>query len=189
MSIACSCDTGGGNLGRPNCFPISGVTQKLILTEYFKTDGSVNGILLSSLSGVVDQAFLDSKFKANNPVDRWFITDLIENIVDVRDEDVTQTFNSTNELFVRKGIRKFEGMIPEGDPVLMGQLELWRCQSAGYYEIDINGNLVGVLSKDGLSLNPIRIANSSFSAGLVKATDTELQMNSVKFTVNQLENE
>lgn len=189
MAIVCSCDTGGGNLGRPNCFPKSGVTQQIILTEYFKTDGTVNGILLSSLSGVLDQAFLDTKFKATNPVERWFITPLIENIVDVREDDINQTFNSTNELFVRKGARKFEGMIPNGDPVLMGRLESWKCQTAGYYEVDIEGNLVGVLSTDGLSLNPIRIQDSSFSAGLVKATDTELAMDSIKFTVHQFEDD
>lgn len=189
MAIACSCDLGGGNLGRPNCFPIFGVTKQAILTEYFKSDGTINGILLSSLSGVVDQTFLDGKFKANDPMDRWFITPELKNIVDVREDDITETFEDTSSVFIQDGARNFEGMIIKGDPVLTGNLQSWKCQTAGVYFVDINGNLIGALSADGLSLNPIRIQDESFSSSLVKTTDTTIQKASMRFTVSQLEDD
>ena len=80
-------------------------------------------------------------------------------------------------------------MIIKGDPVLTGNLQSWKCQTMGVYFVDINGNLIGTLSEDGLSLNPVRIQDESFSASLVKTTDTTIQKTTIRFTVSQLEDD
>ena len=190
MATLCSCATGGGNTGQPACFPTIDVTQQVILVNYFKTDGTVNGITLSTLTGgIIDQTFLDGKFKSADTNTRWYPTPLLENITDERDEDVTETFNSTNEVFIREGARKFEGFVIKSSPILVGNLKSWRCSTIGVYYIDDAGNLVGVKSADGLSLNPVRLQDESFSVGMIKNTDTTISKTSIKFTVSKLEDD
>jgi len=183
----CTCAIGGGNTGRPSCFPIFDVAKQIILLEYFKQDGTVNGIQLSTLTnGEIDQAFLDSKFRANSSRDRWYPTPELKNIVNERADDIEEEFEDTSSVFIQEGARSFEGMIVKGDPVLLGNLQKWRCLTVGIYIIDKSENLIGKMDRDDW-LDPIRLQDESFSPGFMFGTDTTKQKNRIKFKVSALE--
>lgn len=185
----CVCGTGGGNTGLPNCYPIFDVTKQAIFVEYRKADGSVNGLDLSALTyGVLDQTFLDSKVKDSNPLTRWYPSPELKNIVDERSDDITEEFEDGTSVFIQEGARTFEGMIIKGDPILLGNLQKWRCLEIGVYFIDKSGNLIGKQTRDGY-LDPILIQKESFSPGLMKGTDTTIQKNRIRFTVSSFEND
>jgi len=189
MAELCACGTGGGNLGRPSCFPVFDVTKKAILVEYYKPDGSINGIELASLTGgKLDQTYLDARIKDVNGKTRWYPTPELKNITDERAEDITETFEDTSSVFIQEGARTFTGLIVKGDPVLLGNLQKWRCLTIGVFFIDKSGNLIGKKNRDGF-LDPILLQDESFSASLIKGTDTTKQKDSISFIVSQLEND
>ena len=188
MSGVCSCDTGGGNTGRPGCFGVFDVTVQVILVSYRKPDGSINGIDLSTLSAggtILDQTDLDNLVRDINPKTRFYPTQNLKNITDVRADDINEEFEDTSSVFIQQGARSFEGMIIKGDPILLGNLPSWRCQTPGVFFLDKSGNLIGDASVDGF-LNPVLIQDDSFSAGLVLGTDTTKQKIMLKFIISQL---
>jgi hypothetical protein len=189
MAVLCACGTGGGNLGRPSCFPVFDVTKQAILVEYFKPDGTINGIELSGLTGgKLDQTYLDARVKDVNGKTRWYPTPELKNITDERAEDITETFEDTSSVFIQEGARAFTGLIVKGDPVLLGNLQKWRCLTIGVFFVDKSGNLIGKRTRDGF-LDPILLQDESFSASLIKGTDTTKQKDSLSFIISQLEND
>lgn len=186
----CACDSGGGNLGRPTCYSVFGAAKKLIFVEYFKEDGSVNGIDISTdlSSGVLDQTFLDGKIGNLDTNLRWYVTPELKNVVDERADDITEEFNDTSSIFIQEGARSFEGFTIKGDPVFVGNMKLWRCQTSGVFAIDKDGNLEGAEVVDGI-LYPVRLQDDSLSASYIKPTDTTGAKTSIKFVVSQLEND
>lgn len=189
MAVLCACGTGGGNLGRPSCFPVFDVTKKAILVEYYKPDGTINGVELASLTaGKLDQNYLDARIKDVNGKTRWYSTPELKNITDERAEDITETFEDTSSVFIQEGARTFTGLIVKGDPVLLGNLQKWRCLTIGVFFIDKAGNLIGKQNREGF-LDPILLQDESFSASLIKGTDTAKQKDSISFIISQLEND
>ena len=181
--------SGGGNTGRPSCYETFKVTKQLIFVEYFKSDGSVNSIDVSSLTGgKLDQTFLDARVKDVDPRTRWYPTPELKNITNERDDDITEDFDDTTSNFIQEGARKFTGLVLKGDPVFVGNMKKWRCITAGVYMIDKNGNLRGVELESGF-LRPIRLQDDSLSASLMVATDSGLEKTSIKFTVSDLEDD
>jgi len=191
MSVVCNCSTGGGNTGTPSCYGVFDVTVQLILVEYFKQDGSVNGIEISTLSAggtILDQAFLDSKIKDVNPKERFYPSPALKNITDERSDDITESFEDSTTIFIQEGARALEGLVIKGDPVLLGALQSWRCVTIGVYFIDKSGNLIGNGKRAGW-LDPVRLEDDSFSVSLIKGTDTTKQKVTIKFTVSSLESD
>lgn len=186
----CKCNTGGGNTGVPSCYGVFDVTKQAILVEYFNQTGGINGIDLSTLAGgtVLDQAFLDARIKDLNPRTRWYPTPELKNITDERSDDIVEEFEDSSSVFIQEGARSFEGMIIKGDPVLLGNLKSWRCLTVGVFFIDKSGNLIGKQTRAGF-LDPILLQDDSFSASLIKGTDTTKQKDTIKFDVSQLEDD
>ena len=190
-NVICNCSTGGGNTGTPSCYGVFDVTIQAILVEYFKADGSINGIDISTLSAggtILDQTYLDSKVKNVNSNERWYPTPALKNIVDERADDITETFEDSTEIFIQEGARTFEGLIIKGDPIMLGALQAWRCVDAGVFLIDKSGNLIGDGSREGF-LDPILLEQDSFRAGLIKGTDTTKQKDRIRFTVASTQND
>ena len=185
----CSCVTGGANTGRPNCLPVFDVTKQLILVEYYKSDGTVNGIAEGDLTnGVLTQTFLNDWVKNSDPKLRAYPTPELKNPTDERGDDIMEEFEDGSSIFIQDGSRNFEAMIVKGDPILLGNLQAWRCLKFGVYFIDKSGNLIGKNNREGY-LDPILIADESFSIGLIKGTDTTKQKLRLKFQVSQLEDD
>lgn len=185
MSL-CACNTGGGNTGTPSCYPVFDVTKQVIFVEYYKSDGTVNGIDLSGLP--LDQTYLDARINDADPATRWYASPELKNITDERAEDVKEEFEDTSSVFIQEGARSFSGLIVKGDPVLVGNLNDWRCVKMGVYFIDKGGNLIGSFNRDGW-LDPIRLQEESFSVGLIKGTDTTKQKAMVNFIISSLEDD
>jgi hypothetical protein len=189
MAVLCSCDTGGGNLGRPSCYETFKVAKKLIFVEYYKPDGTVNGIQLSTLTGgVLDQTYLDARVKDVNPRTRWYPTPELKNVVNERADDITETFEDTTSNFIQEGARTFEGMALKGDPAFVGKMKQWRCLTSGVFVIDKNGNLRGSFKRAGY-LDPIKLQDDSLSASLMTATDTTGEKTRIRYTVDSLEDD
>lgn len=185
----CSCATGGANTGRPNCAPVFDVTKQMILVEYYKTDGTVNGLAEGDLTaGVLDQTLLDSLVKHSDPKLRWYPTPELKNIVDERGDDIMEEFEDGSSIFIQNGSRTFEGLIVKGDPILLGNLQAWRCLKLGVYFIDKSGNLIGKKTRDGY-LDPILVADETFSIGLIRGGDKTKQKLRLKLQISQLEDD
>tara|TARA_R110000751_G_scaffold46884_3_gene105081 strand:+ start:1119 stop:2060 length:942 start_codon:yes stop_codon:yes gene_type:complete len=185
----CKCNTGGGNTGLPSCYGVFDVTKQAILVEYTTPSGDINGIDLSTLTnGVFTQADLDARVKDVNPRTRWYATPELKNITDERSDDITEEFEDSSSVFIQEGARSFEGMIIKGDPVLLGNLKSWRCLTVGVFFIDKSGNLIGKQTREGY-LDPILLQDDSFSASLIKGTDTTKQKDTIKFDISQLEDD
>lgn len=180
--MGCSCVSILGNLGVPNCQTVFDVTKQIVLVPYFKNDGSINGIDLSTLT--FDQSFIDSKIQANNEQDRWYITTEMKNVVDERAEDINESFEDGTTVFIQSGPRTFLGLLIGEGPALKKNLDAWKCEIAGYYIIDKSGNFIGDNSREGF-LDPIRIQNNTLSTILQRGTDTTLQKLQLTFTVDQ----
>lgn len=188
MAIVCDCSTGGGNTGAPTCFGVFDVTVQVILVNYLKPDGSINGIDISTLSAggtVLSQADLDALVKDVNAKTRFYPTQPLKNVTDERADDITEEFEDTSSVFIQEGARTFTGLIIKGDPVQLGNLKTWRCSTSGVYFIDKSGNLIGDKSRDGF-LDPVLLQDDSFSASLIKGTDTTKQKISISFIVSSL---
>lgn len=185
----CSCVTGGANTGKPNCLPVFDVTKQVVLVEYYKADGSINGIAEADLTaGVMTQAFLDAWVKNADPKLRAYPSPELKNIVDERGDDIMEEFEDGSSIFIQDGSRNFEALIIKGDPILLGNLQAWRCLKFGVYFIDKSRNLIGKQTRDGY-LDPILIADESFSIGLIKGTDTTKQKLRLRFQISQLEDD
>ena len=189
MAGLCSCSSGGGNLGRPSCYEVFGTAKKLIFMEYFKPDGSVNSIDVSTLTGgKLDQTFLDARTKDVNPRTRWYPTPKLVTVTDVRADDTTEEIDNTTSIFIEQGVRAFEGFTIKGDPVFVGNMNAWKCLTAGVMAIDKDGNLQGAEVVSGF-LYPVRLQDESLSATLIKtsvsgSTGSKTQ---IKFAVSELE--
>lgn len=185
--MKCTCIIGYGNTGVPNCQVIIDVTKQTVLTPYFKSDGSINGIDLSAITELT-QAFIDGKLQAIDPNERWYPTPEMKNITDERAEDIVESFDDGTSVKIQDGARTFVGLIVGQAPELKGKLDEWACETMGYYAIDKSGNLVGDNSRAGF-LDPIKVQNKSLSTIFVKTTDTTTQKIQLSFIIDQLMND
>lgn len=191
MSETCNCEsTTLGNMGVPGCTPIAKIASKLILTNYFQSDGTITKI---DLSDTLDATYFAERMQQYDsgvlvPLDeRWYISPFLENVEDIREETVFQTFNSGKKAKVRQGTRSFTGHIIEGAAYEMLQkVKRFQCATLGAFIIDTAGNIIGNGDESGF-LKPIRIDKASFDVQLVKATDAEAQMVRITFDWARLE--
>ena len=173
MATICSCNTGLGNLGVPNCYATFKVAKQVIFVEYFNGTGGINGIDLSALTGPngeFSQADLDALVQNLDPGARWYPTPQIKNVTNERAEDLKEDFDDGTSLFIQKGARVFNGMITKADPTLYGNIEKARCSTVGYFIIDKAGNLQGNQTRPGF-LDPVRVEDETISGNLMMPTD------------------
>lgn len=181
--MKCTCVTGYGNSGVPTCQELMDVSKQLILVPYFKGDGTINGVDISSMSEL-DQTFLDGKIQAVDPNLRWYPLPEMKNVTDERADNITEEFEDGTSIKIQDGARTFTGMLVSQTPELKKQLDKWGCESAGVYIIDKSGNLIGDGSVSG-SFNPLKIQNHSLNVSLVKTTDTTVQKLLLSFVFDQ----
>jgi hypothetical protein len=154
------------------------VTKKTILVPIFADDGTRNKVLLTS---VLNQTFFDNLVNHVDPSKRWFPLPEIKNVEDVRGENISETFEDQSSVFIQEGNRSFKAWMigssgtGAGSPQLKAKIEAARCVEIGVYIIDKAGNLIGKISSDGLSLEPIAVDSQSVSAKLIKTTDSTIQ--------------
>lgn len=162
------------------CTPLINVTKKILLQPVFNNDGERNYI---DLEDDVDAAMFTALI--NNPDNsvRLFPLPELKDVKDTRNDPVLQKFADDSTIFIRDGVRTFEGMIVgrNASPVLKGKIESARCGEIGVYLVDRLGNLIGIVSDDKTKLYPIRLDSESIAALFVSATDTTIQAIKIMF--------
>lgn len=155
------------------CSTIFKDVRGLIYVPLIANDGTLNGITLSS---TLNQAYFDALINNSDKSKRWYPVanqDGLKDVESVRPDPVYQTATDGSMQKIRDGIKPFKGEIRGiyATPYYVGQLEGIVCQTqGGFYKIDRDGNLIGAISSDGLTLYPIAIDTQSFNARFVEAT-------------------
>ena len=169
-SPACSCNYGLGNTGEGNCKALPSVTKKLIFMEYFKNDGTVNGISLGTLPAF-DKTYFEGLTNNTNSSLKWYPTpNTAENVADERADSIFETFDSGNMAFIQEGERKFKCIFPKASQKLKLFLVGLRCKSIGAYCVDKDSALVGNVS-DATLFNPLKIDTNTIDVKFIPATD------------------
>lgn len=186
--MSCSCENLKlGNLGLPGCTPIAKVARKLIFVPYYKENGDVNRILLTT---TFNPAWLTALINATDPSARWYPTGFFENVEQNQADPTYQTYNSGRKTFIHEGPRTFQGLIVgeklKGTPFgLLAKYEEYGCIDLGAFVIDKEGNLIGDGSEEGY-LQPIRVDEGTFYARRVAATDTGAENIMLSFDWSEL---
>jgi hypothetical protein len=186
MFEACTCGTGGKNTGQPSCVPQIERTAKLILVRTFANDGTRNSIQKSDfVNGVLPDTFVESKINEADASKRWYVTPKINAVTDTRAEPITFDVDGIPKI-IDQGVRTFLGSFYDklGSPTFAGVLNSFQCQDMAYYEISVNGDIVGI--DNGDEMLPIAIETGTLFSGVVRGTKTELNSVSLTFAVNEL---
>lgn len=167
---ACSCNNTLSNTGTPTCKQLMGVIRKLILVPTYDSTGVRNKI---AAGDTLNAAYFTALLNHADPTKRWYPTGLIDNIEDVRAEPIMETLNSGKKIFIQDGVRTFKGVIVQESNILIGKLKTFSCTDFSAYLVDKDRNLIG--SFDGTDLYPIQIDKDTFTAMLLKTSDTTSQ--------------
>lgn len=173
MAIDCNCDATLQNLGSPDCPPVMQIARKFIFVPRYDAAGNENCLSLNP--NEITKAELLTKINATNPLDRYYPTAQVDNTEDVREDPVTQEFNSGKIITVREGARTNTSYIPLGSTQELANYKSFGCSEFGAYVIDSGGNFIYYDKGDGYAY-PIAIDNETFYCTLMKATDAEVQM-------------
>lgn len=182
--MSCLCDYSLSNTGTPSKQGLAAVTKKLIFVRLVTDAGVRNAV---DNTDVIDAAYVTALIQNADPSARWYPTPEVKNIEDVRAESVFESFGDGTNAKVRDGARSFTGVMINMGPVFLSKLQGFACERMGVYFVDACGKLVGSVSSDGTKLYPVAIADGSFDATLMKATDAAVNKVMVKFDISQLE--
>lgn len=172
MSQLCVCAVGLGNTGKPNCVPLYKVAREIIYVQYFKDDGTVNEIDLSTAA--LDDAWWTAQINNSILSERYVPSPLLDNVEALRNDPVFETLNSGENIYVQQGTAPFVGLHVKADPALEGKYSNYKCNDIGAFIVDLDGNLIGNGKEAGV-LRPIRIAPGTFYSLFVWPTDSTVQ--------------
>lgn len=182
MAIDCTCNNTLQNLGAPDCPPVMQIARKFIFVPKYDSNGDLNKILLND----VNLSNLTTLINATDPANRYFPTAEMENVEDLREDPVTQEFNSGKIITVRDGFRTNTGYIPLGSTQELGAYKSYGCAEFGVYVLDNGGNFIYYKdASDPTYAYPILVDNETFHSMLIKATDAEVQMVMVRWQWKQ----
>ena len=176
---ACNCDVTLSNTGTPNCAPIMGVGVKPIMVPLVADDGTENVITIATYTGT--QVEWDARTENVDRSKRYYPLPEFKNVEDVKGDTIFESFNDTSNLFVQEGTRTYTGILPNETPNLLGNLKNAKCTKFGLFIVDDGGNLIGNISDDGLSLEPIPVDQNTWNPILIKTTDTTVQKIQLSF--------
>jgi hypothetical protein len=123
--------------------------------NYLDDSGAVNSI---ASTDTLDSTFFDGKWNATDTSQRWYPTETINNVVGVRDDNVTQDID-TIPFNVRQGNRMYDGTFYGGiaSPTYEKSLKSISCRQMGFFIIDVAGNIIGMKNDLTGDLDPIKI--------------------------------
>ena len=185
---ACKCGVSLYSTGY-DCTPAQEVAYKLIAVQTYDSTGTRNAI---PFSATLNQAYFDALINQTDKSKRWYPLPSMKNISDVRGDNKTFEFDDQSMEFLAEGSRKFTGMIPgvsgagANSPQMKQLIENVRCGDYSFYIVSVKNQLIGNLSADGLSLEPIEIDEQSIVAQFVKKTNDAPQHLLVSFNWSQI---
>lgn len=175
--VACKCGEAFGDTGF-DCTQVQDITYKMIITRTFDSLGVRNSI---PFTASLDQAYFDALINNADTTKRWYPTPAFKNVEDIRGENIVFEFDDQTKEFLAEGAREFKAMIPgvsgsgANSPQMKEILERLRCGDYSVWLITNKNQLVGNLSADGLSLQPIEIDEQSVVAQFMKKTNATPQ--------------
>ena len=179
------CNASLNNTRGDKCPSIMDITRRFMFVPELDDAGAKNEI--ANVAGVT-KAALQAKFDAGNYKDRYYPTSQLENVEDLRGEAILFTFNSGNQAKIKDGDRNFVGFFPYQGPEYLGKLKAWGCSKFGVHPIDDSGGFIYATdSATKLKVQPIMVDESSFSAELIKKTDTDPAMIKISFNFRKTE--
>ena len=155
---ACACSVGNTNTGELSCKGLMGIARKLIVVNKYDSTGARNGIDVSG-GTVLNQAYVDALINNTDASKRWYPTPLLDNVEDLKGDSLTETLNSTEELFISEGVRNFTGVMVKETPKMLGILKSMRCVNNAVYIVDKEGKPTGEMSADGNTLYPVDVSS------------------------------
>ncbi len=179
----CNATLANTNIG---CVTTKAVEKQTWIMNEIGSTGAKNFI---DLTVALDDTYFSALINAANPLNRLYPLPEIKNVNDVRDKPVVYTWKDGTEVFVRDGVRKFEGAFPPdvASPQLLGILEGQRCAVPCKFAIDANGTIWGKISADGTKLYPVKMDAKSIAGIYVNSTDTEPTMLMYSFNLHPSE--
>jgi len=183
----CKCDSGIVNSGIPSCVSGFGRIVKLFFVYQIASDGTSNAIPCNQ---TIDSAFLTGKLNESDPSKRWYPTDKISNVTEVRNDPTTESIDNIDSI-VEQGSRTFNGFFvgkAASTPTYLKFLKSVECPSVMYFGIDVNGTLVGIETVEAAeaALTGINIQPQSLDSRPVPATSTTIAKNELSFSVDSL---
>lgn len=181
----CACNETMNNT-KTGCITTKAVEKQTWIMNETGSDGTKNFI---DLTATLDDTYFSDLINEANPLDRLYPLPEIKNVTDARDKPVVYTWKDGTEVFVRDGVRKFEGMFPpdSASPQLLGILEGQRCSTPCKFAIDANGTIWGRISADGTKLYPVKMDGQSVAGIYINPTDTEPAMLAYSFNLHPSE--
>src|ERR1035437_8333876 len=160
---------------KTGCITTKAVEKRTWIVNEVGSAGTKNYI---DLTATLDDTYFSGKVNNANPLDRFYPLPEIKNVIDAREKPVLYTWKDGTEVFVRDGVRKFDGMFPPevASPQLLGILEGQRCAVPCKFTIDANGTIWGKISADGTKLYPVKMDPQSIAPIFINPTDTEPTM-------------
>lgn len=153
----CNCDTGLFNLQSGSCVVNPSITRKFIFVEYFKADGTINGIDLTAPFGETE---IDARLNQTDKKLRWYLTDTASNFVTERADPNTETIDNVN-FITSQGTRTMSADFLASSADLAKKIDSNNCIEMGVYLVDEDNGISGILSRDGF-LDPIRLEKNAF---------------------------
>lgn len=153
----CNCNTGLFNLQPAGCIVKPSVTRKFVFVEYFKEDGTVNGIDLSSAFG---ETQIDALINQTDKSLRWYLTDSVSNFTTERADPNTEAIDNVNYI-TSQGARTMGADFLGSSAELANKINSNNCVELGVYLIDEDNGLSGIVNRD-LYLDPIRLERNAF---------------------------
>jgi len=166
--MLCNCDTGLFNLQSADCIVKPSIIRKFVFVEYFKSDGTVNGIDLNSTFGETE---IDALLAQTDAKLRWYLSDSISNFVTERADPNTETIDNVNYI-LSQGTRTMSGDFIASSADLAKKINSNNCVQMGVYLIDDNNGVNGVVTRDGF-LDPIKLEKNAFGK-IVFATEANI---------------
>jgi len=175
----CKCDQGARNTGQPNCIGTRGRTVGFVFVDYTDSDGNINFIPKGQS---MTDVFINGKINETKDK-RWNFLSGFKNVDQPVADPTTQTFDGVNEK-VEDGVETFTGVRTDGsgDPEFKAIIDSRECIKTGFWEITINGELVGEKDPNG-NLAPILIELGTTNIKYVKPTQAAKQMLEFTFAV------
>ena len=186
MSVFCSCAANPANTGHPSKQDVISVARKLVFVPLVADDGTRNAI---ESTETLDQAWLDAKINNPDPSKRWYPVGSFQNVTDERGDPTFETFNDNSRVITVQGLRSFSGMLVNFSSRYKAKLDTLFCLQVGVFSIDDCGNIAGAISTDGTKLFPVKVANATLEARLVKSSGPASGKVMLNFDYDQIEND
>lgn len=158
------------NTGEGDCRVLIAKAKAVMLVPMVDSTGATPS--LDPSTDILNDAFVVAKINEANPVDRWYPVNNIRVATDERGDDEYFTYPDGTREFLRKGARTVTLTRGSGTPQMVKKLNSWASYDGGFYIVDENGQLRGLINPTGM-LEPFPFEDNTFNAKLVVGNDTQ----------------